>query len=344
MVQQWLHDVRIGLSGTSRHNASRRQHRHNVLLKWRVNIIVLTPSILVQLALVLFLVGLVILLWTLHHTVAIIGTVLVGTLFVFLVVVVCLPLFRWDCCYRSPQAQVVYIAFRHALRAFARVLEMFIKRLRSIRPSISKESDWWMSSPSRILLKMPTWRGREERHVSNTRGILACNTAVMAFTTTFDPEHLDKLHIILPDFDTKHLASCFDDILVAIGEQLGGHPLVQERYRNTILMRPLLYAARCLYMRPPGLKSPQKELDRLCGIVLDQIHPAAVDESLMEHALSTFSLFAMEDTPPGKKGNDKMHGVLRRRTKNNRLSHRSIRFGSSVPFTIHISSSNVMFQ
>ncbi|KAI1783244.1 hypothetical protein LXA43DRAFT_977208 [Ganoderma leucocontextum] len=312
MVQQWLHDVRMGLSGTSLHNASRRQHRHNVLLKWRVDIIVLIPSILVQLALVLFLLGLVVLLWTLHQTVAIVGTSLVGTLFLFLIVVICLPVFKWDCCYRSPQAQAVYIVVRHALRAFAHTLEALVKRLRwpnptGSRPSTTKESDRWMSSPSRIMLKMPTWRGREERHVSNARAVLACNTAVMAFTTTFDPEHLDKLHIVLPDLDTKHLASCFDDIFAAIKEQLGGHPLARDRYRKTVLMRPLLYAARYLYMRVPRLKSSRNELDRLCGVVLDQIHPAAVDDSLIEHALATFSLFAMEGTSRGKKGNDKLH-------------------------------------
>ena len=301
MVQQWLHDVHIGLSGTSSHNASRRQHRHNVLLKWRVDMIVLIPSILVQLALVLFLVGLVILLWTLHQTVAIVGTVPVGALFPFLVVVICLPLFKWDCCYRSPQAQALYTVVRRVLRTFAHAWEASVKRLPpnpfKLYFSTSDETDRWMSSPRRIILKMPTWRGREERHVSSALGMLACNTAVMAFTTTFDPEHLDKLHIVLPDLDAKHLASCFDDILAALKEQLGGHPHVRDRYRQTVLMRPLLYAARYLYMRAPRLKTPRNELDRLCGVVLDQIHPAAVDSPLVDHALTTFSLFAMEDTP-----------------------------------------------
>ncbi|PIL23298.1 hypothetical protein GSI_14608 [Ganoderma sinense ZZ0214-1] len=134
---------------------------------------------------------------------------------------------------------------RRALRALVHASQAFVKWLQSIHflvlPSTSKESDWWMPSPSRIIMKMPTWRGREERHVSSARGMLACNTAVMAFTATFDPEHLDKLHIVLPDLDTKHLASCFDDIIAAIKEQLGGHPLAGNRYRNTLLMRPLLY-------------------------------------------------------------------------------------------------------
>ncbi|RPD69426.1 hypothetical protein L226DRAFT_471756, partial [Lentinus tigrinus ALCF2SS1-7] len=104
MVKQWLHGLGTGLSGTSRESARLRQYRLNGLLKWRVGMVVVIIPILLQTALILFLAGLIILLWTLHSTVAAVTSSLVGVLVVFSVMVTLLPAFHWDCAYRSPQA------------------------------------------------------------------------------------------------------------------------------------------------------------------------------------------------------------------------------------------------
>ena len=102
MVKQWLFEESKGLSGTSREAARLRQYRLNSLIKWHVEAIVLVPSVLLQVALFLFLSGLLVLLWTMHETVAAVITALVGALFVSVVFVTILPIFKSDCCYRSP--------------------------------------------------------------------------------------------------------------------------------------------------------------------------------------------------------------------------------------------------
>ena len=55
IVKQCLNGLTVGLSGTSRESARLRQYRLNGLLRWHVNTIVFFPSILLQVALVLFL-------------------------------------------------------------------------------------------------------------------------------------------------------------------------------------------------------------------------------------------------------------------------------------------------
>ena len=55
MVKQWLDQLRVGLSGTSRDSARLRQYRLNGILKWQVGSIIVVLPILLQLALLLFL-------------------------------------------------------------------------------------------------------------------------------------------------------------------------------------------------------------------------------------------------------------------------------------------------
>lgn len=78
MVKQWLSEYRSGIPpNTSRETVRLRQHRFNHLIKWRVGDIVTAIPILLQLALALFLAGLVMLLRMLHPTVAGVVSVLV---------------------------------------------------------------------------------------------------------------------------------------------------------------------------------------------------------------------------------------------------------------------------
>ncbi|KAI0801384.1 hypothetical protein C8Q74DRAFT_1400704 [Fomes fomentarius] len=125
MVKQWLHELSIGVSGTSRESARIRQYRLNSLKRWHVGSIVIIIPVLLQLALFLFLVGLVILLWTLHGTVAAVATTLVWTLFVFVATTTLLPVLRVDCCYRSPQAVGIFMAVREVRKTARGLLVCF---------------------------------------------------------------------------------------------------------------------------------------------------------------------------------------------------------------------------
>lgn len=104
MVKQWLQQYNLGLSGTSHEVARLRQYRYESLLKWRIVWIIAMLPILLQVALCLFLAGLVLLMWTLHPVPAAIASFLVGTLLVFIIATTILPAFQSDCFYKSPAA------------------------------------------------------------------------------------------------------------------------------------------------------------------------------------------------------------------------------------------------
>ncbi|KAI0665499.1 hypothetical protein C8Q78DRAFT_947465, partial [Trametes maxima] len=104
LVRQWLNQCTTGLASVSPEIARVRQFRQDNLRKWKVAEIMMLIPILLQGAVVLFLIGLVLFLKQLNRTVMTVASVLVASLLFFLVVTTILPTFRDDCSYQSPQA------------------------------------------------------------------------------------------------------------------------------------------------------------------------------------------------------------------------------------------------
>ncbi|KAI0712008.1 hypothetical protein C8Q76DRAFT_571998, partial [Earliella scabrosa] len=102
MVKQWTNEFRVGLSGSSMELARLRQLRLNRLIKWRVASIVALLPLLLQLSLVLFFIGLLVLLWSLHATVALQATILIGVVVTFIFGAPILAAFSGDCAFVSP--------------------------------------------------------------------------------------------------------------------------------------------------------------------------------------------------------------------------------------------------
>ncbi|KAI0359427.1 hypothetical protein OH77DRAFT_1359790, partial [Trametes cingulata] len=116
MVKQWLNQFKVGLpsdktsletaAGRTREtpeSARLRQYRLNNLEKWQVEVVVLAVPLLLQLALAFFLAGLLVLVWTLHHTVAAVTTSFVSLLAVFTLFATVAPAIKRSCAYLSPQ-------------------------------------------------------------------------------------------------------------------------------------------------------------------------------------------------------------------------------------------------
>ncbi|KAI0737579.1 hypothetical protein C8Q80DRAFT_1276333 [Daedaleopsis nitida] len=128
LVKQWLHQYSQSLSGMSPEVARLRQYRYDSMLKWRVPEIMAALPMLLQAALALFLTGLLILLWTLHPSVAIAATIPIGVLIVFISATTLLPIFYSDCCYQSPQALSVLLGAQYLARVSSKVLKI-VERL-----------------------------------------------------------------------------------------------------------------------------------------------------------------------------------------------------------------------
>lgn len=225
MVKQWLHELSIGVSGTSRESARIRQYRLNSLKRWHVGSIVIIIPVLLQLALFLFLVGLVILLWTLHGTVAAVATTLVWTLFVFVATTTLLPVLRVDCCYRSPQAVGIFMAVREVRKAARGLLVCLAegawsltKRWKRRGGLLGKSAGLaWRAYVAACISKKDraNWHGREHIAIANAMSNLDRDLAAMAYTTTFDANYLDTLRPLLADLPWADAVACYQDIFDA---------------------------------------------------------------------------------------------------------------------------------
>ncbi|KAI0707961.1 hypothetical protein C8Q76DRAFT_599322, partial [Earliella scabrosa] len=109
LIKQWLGEYTVGLMNVSRSRVSRkhahaRQHRHDALHKWRVQTIMSALPVMLQIALIFFLIGLAELFMGFDRKVGIVALSFLIALVAFSLATSVLPAFIEDCSYRSPQA------------------------------------------------------------------------------------------------------------------------------------------------------------------------------------------------------------------------------------------------
>ncbi|KAI0323691.1 hypothetical protein GY45DRAFT_1264173 [Cubamyces sp. BRFM 1775] len=179
--------------------------------------------VLLQLALIIFLIGLVILLWNLHTIVAAVSSTFTGLLFLFLLVVTGLPSYRWDCCYRAPQALLVYTVVRNTRNKAADLLQWCIKVCSAYTSNRFLAVRFWWSLLQQgcgILSrgpKYPTWQAQERLDLRKQSGALNVETAITAYYTTLDPLCLDRMRISLSGEADAPLVRCLRALDVGIG-------------------------------------------------------------------------------------------------------------------------------
>ncbi|THG98225.1 hypothetical protein EW026_g3924 [Hermanssonia centrifuga] len=100
-VQQWLRHIPVPEDMTIRQSARLRQFRQEGLGHWRVPMLVSFLPILVQVAVILFLVGLIYLLRPLNHDIGLAFTVVAGSLLSSFAITAFLPFYYRDCPYKS---------------------------------------------------------------------------------------------------------------------------------------------------------------------------------------------------------------------------------------------------
>ena len=271
VVKQWLHQATMGLSGASRDIARMRQHRLNSLHKWGIGAIVAALPILLLVALALFLIGVIILLWSLHNTVAIITSSLVGTLFALFVVVTIMPLLHWDCCYRSPQAHAVYEVIRLTFNTLKQAMKRFFRMLWKIHVRVVGRKDL-EALLHRIEVRVhdvgeiPTWDGRDHSVITKSTGELDRCLATTAYTATLSTSYLDRLHVILPDLPLDQLNPALEDIWSTCSKHFGG-PVSPSYYvwHGTVQRAELsaLYALRHMLTVPPARRDSRWRLSTM---------------------------------------------------------------------------------
>jgi hypothetical protein len=102
LVKQWLRAYNAPARASVRARVRVRQARHAALMRWRVPVIVSLLPFILQAAVGLFLVGLVILLWSLDNIVAGAVSTLLAAAVVGFLAAAFLPALNQDCPYHSP--------------------------------------------------------------------------------------------------------------------------------------------------------------------------------------------------------------------------------------------------
>ncbi|KAI0821735.1 hypothetical protein BC628DRAFT_794757 [Trametes gibbosa] len=205
IASQWLSEYRA-VCGTSHDIARLRQYRAENLEDWHVGEIVLIIPVLLVLSLGLFFSGLLVLLWTLHPSVAIVASVLIVIAVAFTLVVAVLPVFSVSCAYLSPQARIMYAFWQHLLSPIVTFFRYFIflYLISVIYDTISSTDSWLSDYLLRLLtdegrnkLKALSWAQREESEIHVARYKLDVNVLTKAWESTLDQEAVSFATICL---------------------------------------------------------------------------------------------------------------------------------------------------
>ena len=113
LAKQWLREYMQWNSplATPRENVIIRQFRFEAWESWNVAATIATVPALLEIAMIFFLAGLVILLWTLDDIVAIVVTVVVAVFLAVVSTFTVLPIFARRCPYKSPTAWALVTVF-----------------------------------------------------------------------------------------------------------------------------------------------------------------------------------------------------------------------------------------
>ncbi|GJE92338.1 hypothetical protein PsYK624_084920 [Phanerochaete sordida] len=113
LAKQWLREYMLWNYPTdnARDNVLLRQARFDALEEWQVGAIIASVPALLELAMILFLVGVTILLWTLDTVVAIVVTVAVVLFLAVVAAFMVLPVIFRRCPYKSPTAWALAVLY-----------------------------------------------------------------------------------------------------------------------------------------------------------------------------------------------------------------------------------------
>ena len=347
MVKQWLHELAIGVSGRERESARRRQYRLNGIAKWRIRTVVVVIPIVLQLALFLFLAGLVVLLWTLHVTVAAVASYLIAVLFIYQFSVTVLPSIQWDCCYLSPQALMVYSVVRpihNAMRTF--LIHISWLWARAEPPSFwnnnASELTVFRSIKKRLIRgcnqiqEMPPWRGDEQSAIGSLApsSVLDRCTAVMACTTTFSSKHLDDIQALLSGLSPKDVALYLEDVW-ALYQRRRVEGLTSFKILKS-LTRLLLCSLRHMLTVAPEARD--EEWERTVKAIVDRHSPLMADHvAETDLFLTTFSILA---TDRSVAANVALSKVRHQISLHWSCSYSSIRHGKFWHRRLHVSAAD----
>ncbi|KAI9068127.1 hypothetical protein FKP32DRAFT_192720 [Trametes sanguinea] len=268
LVKQWLYEARTGISAQSRASTQLLQFRISSIEDWKVWNIALLVPLLLQIALLIFLAGLLIILHNLDAIVASVTTAFAATLFAFLIVVTLLPAFHPGCCYRSPQARILAFAARplrnlvqSCARGCARRLAILLSG-EAVRAQQARDADsdvkihlldrvlLLLQKPFVALSRAPRclpWQVHDQVQLREQSDKLNVKTAVMAWHTTLDPAQLEHMRVALCGEAGAPLVKCLRHLGIKMVGDIELPPALRKRNVRGYLGPLVLSAIRQMF-------------------------------------------------------------------------------------------------
>ncbi|KAI0666941.1 hypothetical protein C8Q78DRAFT_405404 [Trametes maxima] len=239
MVKQWLNEFSSPVQGTIRETARLRQYRLENLERWHVGFIVMTIPVLLQIALALFLAGLLVLLYPLHRGVASVSAGFVGMLGMFTFITMALPVVKPGCSYKSPLALVffriaMYTIYPGYLNLMATLYWIFWRIYANTADgSVAEKVFYWLSNalegfegyvPPTGFGPILQWHIREKYSADKSSDDLDCNAIATAYKTTMTPHSLSTAATCVVDLPPLAVVCCFEQLHEANTRHFGPNP------------------------------------------------------------------------------------------------------------------------
>ncbi|KAI0666944.1 hypothetical protein C8Q78DRAFT_406810 [Trametes maxima] len=251
VVKQWLNEFSSPIQGTTREAARLRQYRLENLERWHVGFIVMTIPVLLQIALALFLAGLLVLLYPLHRGVASVSAGFVGALGAFTLITMALPLVKPGCSYKSPLAlaffraavgtvyfvrayrlHLIFLPLWFLLLLFPVVLTLGIMCAPGVSSKERMVEQLWdvvevfwralVDGPSDMTILQ--WHSREKSSADKSSDNLDCHAIATAYRTTMTPESLVTAAACIVDLPPVAVVGCFEKLHEANTQHFGPNP------------------------------------------------------------------------------------------------------------------------
>ncbi|TCD63335.1 hypothetical protein EIP91_005654 [Steccherinum ochraceum] len=206
VAKQWLREYLTGMSTSPRESVRLRQYRHDGLVRWHVAEIIAFLPLLLQIALVLFIHGLLELLWTLDKTVAGIVTALTAVCLSFYLATIVVPAFSTNNPFKSPQSWAFAVCMWRLARYCTKIYL-------APNPGIigAENIGAYDAIPG-------SWRDREVKFMRLTGDELDQRALARAYKHSLDEEFLDVVFPCANDLTPETAISFAVDVLTRRAE------------------------------------------------------------------------------------------------------------------------------
>ncbi|KAI0644777.1 hypothetical protein C8Q79DRAFT_875819, partial [Trametes meyenii] len=241
MVKQWLNELSSPVQGSPREVARLHQYRLENLERWHIGFIVMAIPVLLQIALALFLAGLLVLLYPLNRGVASVSAGFMGALGAFTLATMALPLAKPGCSYKSPLALLffhlvvcmVHMIIQGYLNLRAALLR-FSKRgyENTAYGSVARGIFGWLTGALDNLYKdgapppslgpiLQQWHMREKASADKSSDNIDRDAIATAYRTTMTPDSLSTAATCLVDLPPRAVIGCFEKLHEANTQHFG---------------------------------------------------------------------------------------------------------------------------